>query len=66
MTKKQFEQYRFSIKTRVRLIDKDIIDVEHDPWYEIFYVDFEDNGVGIKDTFSVRFICYKQIKELKD
>lgn len=66
MTKKQFEQYRFGIKTRVRLEDKSIIDVDRDPWYPIFFVDYEDTGVGIRDTFGVRFIYYKQIKSLKD
>lgn len=60
MTKKEFEKYKFSVNTEVKVKDMK-------GWCPVVYVDFEDCGIGVfRHDYAVqRFIPYDEIINIR-
>lgn len=56
MTKKDFDNYRFSVNTRVNYFE--------DVWDKLTDVDFEERWVGIERGQIIRYNEIKGIKEV--
>lgn len=54
MTKEQFYNYKFSIKTQV---------IYKGEWHSILWVDFEHRDIMLKDGMLIR---YYEIEDIKD
>lgn len=56
MTKEQFDSYRFSIKTQVKVTGE---------WYQVTEVDFERRKIGMENGYYLGISKIEEIKQSK-
>jgi len=57
MTKQQFENYKFSINTQIKVNDR---------WQDVLQICFETGMIEPKSIFTGQQIHYSNIKEIKN